>query len=1242
MDGHLKPARFDSDHTSSTAAQEWVHWKRTFKNFIKALEKKTPAGETLDCLDLLINYIAPNIYNFIADSTTYDDAIKVLDSLFVKEVNQIFARHKLATRKQQQNEDLDQFLQSLKILSKDCKFTAVSANVYAEEAVRDAFISGMASQQIRTRLLENNTLTLDDAFSQARALESAHKHSLTYKTVEHPIGVNACIDKSQAGCTNPGETPTEKETGNQDNQVAAAGQFRPNNNYNTKRCQWCGRSPSHPRQKCFAKNSTCQKCGRQGHWASCCRIPTNSVQSISGPMPSLYAFSDFNSKVILTASINRIPVQALCDTGATLTCLSENFAKTAGLDIDVCNERVQLAAKFYVTIIGHVTVNLKLKGHIYKSVRLAVLPNLVQDVIIGTNLMEQHQSVTVKFGGPRPPLMLNSLGEMRVTAPSLFANLTKDIHPIAAKSRRYSIADKRFIYEEVGKLLEAGIIEPSNSPWRAQLLVERSPNHRDRLVVDYSETINRFTLLDAYPLPLMEDVASELARFEIISGFDLKSAFHQVRLPEKDKIYTAFQAGQKLYQFTRVPFGLRNSSAVFQRIMDNLVSEHQLKGVVTYIDNVYVGGNTQTEHDDNVRKLLKVAGDVNITFNESKSISSVKEISLLGYLISKGIKRPDPDRVKDLIELPPPKNMDEQKRILGLFAYYSQWIPKFSEIIHPLNKNVNFPISNEANSAFQKLKTILSEATLMPILEGVPFTVETDASKFAIGATLNQKGRPVAFYSRTLHGSELHHSAVEKEAYSIVEALRKWYYLLVGNEFTLITDQRSVAFMFNAHHKSKIKNEKILRWRIELSALSYNVVYRPGTENAAADTLSRTCCILKPNSLKDIHEKLCHPGVTRLNHYVRSKNLPYSTTDVRNIVQSCKICCEIKPNFHKPVEAHLIKAMQPFDRLSIDFKGPLPTRTKNKFLFNIVDEYSRFVFSFPCVDCTSSTVIKCFTSLFSIFGMPNFVHSDKGSSLLSSELRTFLHSNGIATSNTTPYNPAGNGQCERYNGVIWTSILLALRTRGLPTECWEEVLPEVLHASRSLLCTATNSTPHERLFKFPRKTSLGNSLPSWLLNPGPVLLKNYYRTSKYQPRVNEVELIEANPNFAKIRYEDGSEANVSIKDLAPAGVDDVTENSDNLTKSCSEPFKNDQLNFNPKLQAESNHNLNNDNLNESVFKHNVMPQTTLPETGPVSFETSPEESPRDTNNSNVLVEQINEPQLRRSDRVRKPPQRLQL
>ena len=1236
MDSHLKPTRFDSDPSSPTAGKEWTHYKRTLANFIKAIEKKAATGEDVDKLEILTNYISSNIYSYIADCSTYDLAIKALDGLFIKEVNSIYARHKLATHKQSSGEDIDEFLQTLKQLGKDCKFTAVSAEVHLQEAVRDAFISGLSSQPIRTRLLENNTLTLDQAFSQARALELAQKHSQTYRSQPLSFGMAASINEQSRP---PSECNSRTEVSQDFDEVAAAVRYRPNQANQQKKCQWCGRSPQHPKFKCYAKNSICRKCGVKGHWDSCCRSDS-SINAISGSAfthapAALYALGNFSSKVIMTASVNRIPASALCDTGANLTCMSESYAKENGISVDACNQRVKLAAKFYVVITGHVTVNLKLKGHLYKSVRLAVLPDLVQDLIMGTDLMEQHQSVTVNFGGLRPPLVLNSLEKMRVEAPSLFSNLTSDVHPIAAKSRRYSIADKKFIYDEVQKLLKQGIIEPSQSPWRAQLIVERSANHKDRMVVDYSETINRFTLLDAYPLPLMDEVSSELARYLILSGFDCKSAFHLVSLPVEDRPYTAFQAGNQLYQFTRVPFGLRNSSAVFQRIMDDLVRDYNLKGVVIYVDNVYVGGNSQEEHDANVKRFLEAAAEINITFNDSKSITSVREISMLGYSISKGVKKPDPERVKALMDMPPPENMDQQKRALGMFAYYSQWIAKFSEIIQPLNKNNQFPISTEANAAFEKLKTILSEATLMPILDGVPFTVETDASKFAIGATLNQKGKPVAFYSRTLHGSELHHSSVEKEAYSIVEALRRWYYLLVGNEFTLITDQRSVAFMFDSNHKSKIKNEKILRWRIELSALSYKVIYRPGTENAAADALSRTCSIVKIDSLKDIHEGLCHPGITRMNHYVRSKNLPYSTSDVKNVVLSCKVCCEIKPRFYKPPATPLIKAMHPFDRLSIDFKGPIPSRTRNKYLLDIVDEYSRFLFSFPCADMTSVTVIKCLTMLFTIFGMPTYIHSDKGSSLLSSELRSFLHSNGVATSNTTPYNPEGNGQCERYNGTTWKSILLALKTRGLPVECWEQVLPGVLHASRSLLCTATNSTPHERMFKYPRRTSLGNSLPTWLLTPGPVLLKNYYRTSKYQPVVNEVELVDANPNYAKIRYQDGSEANVSIKDLAPAGCDFVAP-----PKVAS---RNDFIPENDFISDSHNETLisNNDSVLKDVPVPDFNIQAPLPVPSSANSDT-PTVPLHDNSSQHVLAKPVAESVPRRSNRERKEPDRLKL
>ena len=119
---------------------------------------------------------------------------------------------------------------------------------------------------------------------------------------------------------------------------------------------------------------------------------------------------------------------------------------------------------------------------------------------------------------------------------------------------------------------------------------------------------------------------------------------------------------------------------------------------------------------------------------------------------------------------------------------------------------------------------------------------------------------------------------------------------------------------------------------------------------------------------------------------------------------------------------------------------------------------------FPCKDVTTQTVIKCLTQLFSIFGMPGYVHSDRGSSFMSKELKDWLLSHKVPSSHTTPYNPRGNGQCERFNGIIWKTVCLARHAHNLLETQWEAVLPDALHAIRSLLCTATNSTPHERFF----------------------------------------------------------------------------------------------------------------------------------------------------------------------------------
>jgi len=147
------------------------------------------------------------------------------------------------------------------------------------------------------------------------------------------------------------------------------------------------------------------------------------------------------------------------------------------------------------------------------------------------------------------------------------------------------------------------------------------------------------------------------------------------------------------------------------------------------------------------------------------------------------------------------------------------------------------------------------------------------------------------------------------------------------------------------------------------------------------------------------------------------------------MTNSCQICKLCKPQFYRPEKSNLVKATQPFERLSIDLKGPLPSSTRNKYMLTIVDEYSRFPFAIPCADMKASTVYQSLCYLFSIFGVSSYVHSDRGTSFMSKELRDYLHANGIATSRTTPYNPQGNGQVERYNGTIWKAITLALKTQ---------------------------------------------------------------------------------------------------------------------------------------------------------------------------------------------------------------------
>ena len=173
--------------------------------------------------------------------------------------------------------------------------------------------------------------------------------------------------------------------------------------------------------------------------------------------------------------------------------------------------------------------------------------------------------ITIELHGPQSDLIVSNspscaLAAASVDELSLFANVNPESKPIATKSRRFSFSDKTFIAEEISRLRSENIIEHSTSPWRAQVVVVKSPSNpeKKRLCADYSQTVNQYTEVDAHPLPRIDDMINNLAKYRVFSTFDLKNAYHQLPICDSDKKYTGFEANGKLYQFCRIPFSVTN------------------------------------------------------------------------------------------------------------------------------------------------------------------------------------------------------------------------------------------------------------------------------------------------------------------------------------------------------------------------------------------------------------------------------------------------------------------------------------------------------------------------------------------------------------------------------------------------------------------------------------------------------------------------------------------------------------
>ena len=1025
MDKILKPEKLRIDPNDSSAGKEFKHWKRCFENYVSECVTVTADNAETKKLQALTNMLSCDIYDYIDECNEYTAAMAILEKVFVKAPSEIYARYKLRNAKQANGQSLEDFRRTLGKIAKDCNFKDVNAAQYKQEMMRDSLISGILSGEIRRRLLEETELTFDRAFNLAVTYSDANSDS---KAIECQAGpVSEPIHAMTSSLTENRISDTDDESSG----VLAMS--------SSSVCNFCGSRKPHVWKNCIARQGTCHKCHTVGHWARACpskkgRKKSSQKSFANAVVCAMHnAVSSCLSHALVDCYIQGKCLNTIVDTGASKNYIDVAAAHSLHLEIQPCSLEVGFAqASLKQKALGVCYVDVCLHKRVHRNIEIFVLKDLCSQLLLGKDFQQKFKRVIFETNGPEDDLVINGkqsneicvVAKANVQCPPLFGNLMDGCTPIATKSRQFSKDNRAFIKQEVQKWLSSGICRPSNSPWRAQIVVVIDPlTGKRRLCIDFSQTINLYTELDAYPIPLIEDIVNKLAGYKLYATYDLKSAYHQIPIREEDSKFTAFEANGKLYEMVRIPFGVKNGGPCFQRVMDSIVAEDGLSDTFVYFDNVIIGASDAVGLKQSSDAFIRSMASRNMTLNESKTIYGVPVLPILGYCVGNNEIRPDPDRLKALHDMPPPSSSRSLQRALGFFAYYAKWIVNFSDCINKLKSVDKFPLSKSEVNDFNSIKAAIANATLSAIDEDQPFTVECDASDVAVSATLNQNGRPVAFMSRTLQGSELHYPAMEKEATSIIEAVRKWSHLLIRRQFTIITDQRSVAFMFDSRKRTKVKNNKVLCWRLELAPFSYSIQYRPGVNNVAPDALSRTLCasVVNTASLMEIHKNLGCPGVTRLVHFVRAKNLPYSVEDCKKVCKTCPSCAETKPRFYSVANGTLIKATKPMERLNLDFKGPVSSTSRNKFILCIVDEYSRFPFCFACPDISSKTVINCLTSLFTLFGTSSYVHSDRGKSFRSQELRDFLIERSVA-----------------YTSLPHTIQLEMVKLRGITKLCGEQ------------------------------------------------------------------------------------------------------------------------------------------------------------------------------------------------------------
>ncbi|CAF0975241.1 unnamed protein product [Brachionus calyciflorus] len=761
-----------------------------------------------------------------------------------------------------------------------------------------------------------------------------------------------------------------------------------------------------------------------------------------------------------------------------------------------------------------------------------------------------------------------------------------NIKPIKQKTRPvpFNVRDK--FKSIIDEQLEAGLIEPSSSPWSSPINIVAKTDGGIRVTQDY-RLLNAVTIKDAYPLPVIEHLFNLL--------------FTSFYSHPNSRMFTAFSCEFGLFQYIVMPMGLTNSPATFQRLMNKIFkSLIERNIVIVFLDDFLIHSKDRKSHYLNVLEACKILKEFCIKIKLGKCVPLAREIKFLGHVISANSIRPDQSKLEAIKNFNLPSTIQQLQSFLGLAGWYRRFIKSFAYIAKPLNgllitknldktfrsksgkiktKKVILNWNKEAIDSFNQLKqTLCSDNVLIMPDFNKEFILQTDACDYAIGAVLlqdiNNILRPVAFFSKQLSRTQRKYSTSEKELLAIVLSVEHFHVYLYGRRFKIHSDHQPLKWLLT---KKGAIACRLARWIFRLNVYDFEIIYKTGRSNVVADALSRMpneeldvfeksdeeeeviVCVVSEQLTVDI-EKLTHDPkivqsndenfkwlmemvkeygeekpmtmefssrtqqflfnnyekfklvnghlyfldkstnltsyryclpeeavalVLRLSHdSIYSGHLGLKKTLKRVLskfyrpnlkklitiyVKQCDICQRVKNTQPKRLgELHYLKPCRPNQIVTMDIAGPfVESSCGNRYLLVLVCAFTKFALAIAMRSITAEEVARiAIHHWFCLFGIPEFVLSDRGKNFQSKLLELIYENLDIKQLRTTSYHPACDGQSERFIQTLKNMLKSHVSKSQLD---WDSHLSKLCFAYNTSVHASIGFSPYQMMFgQLPR------------------------------------------------------------------------------------------------------------------------------------------------------------------------------